>query len=623
MAQLTLDEMVALRLSRRDVLKLGAATGLAGLLGISQSACTAMGDARIAAPTLGFKPVPVSNADTVVVPEGYTSQVFFAWGDPISDGPAFKPDASNTADEQALQAGMHHDGMDFFPLPLGSSNPDHGLLVVNHEYLDQRLLYPDRMKTWTAEKLRKAQNAIGVSVIEVKRDNNNWQVVRPSKYARRITSLTPISIGGPARGSALMQTATDPTGVEVIGTMENCANGFTPWGTYLTCEENIHNHFARPSGNSSVRQTRYLVPKRNGYRWNEFDERFDVDKHPNEFHRFGWIVEIDPFDPQSKPVKRTALGRCFHESAFHTLAPDGRVVIYTGDDTAFEYIYKFVSRDAYNPKDRAANRDLLDHGTLYAGKFNEDGSGSWLPLVHGQNGLTAANGFADQADVMVHARFAGDQVGATKMDRPEWIVIHPKTGEVYASLTYNKERGAIGKPGKDAANPRDNNMFGQIIRWREASSNAASTTFNWDLFVIVGDPAHPDPVQRGNGKGDAFACPDTLRFAPDGTLWICTDLGGYPGRGGYINFGNNQLLAVDGTSGHVRRFLTGPRGCEITGLTFTPDGKTAFLNIQHPGEFTEARDKDPISNWPSGKAGALPRSATIVITKDGGGLIGS
>ena len=622
MTQPTLDEIVALRLSRRNVLKLGAATGFTGLLGISQSACSAIGDARNAAPVLGFRPVPISNSDTVVVPEGYTSRVFFAWGDPISDGPAFKPDASNTADEQALQAGMHHDGMNFFPLPLGSSNADHGLLVVNHEYLDQRLLYPDRMTTWTAEKLRKAQNAIGVSVIEVKREGGKWQVVRPSKFARRITSVTPASIGGPARGSALMQTAADPQGVEVLGTNENCANGFTPWGTYLACEENIQNHFAMPSGKITPRQARYGLTVRNGYRWYEFDERFDTGKHPNEFNRYGWVVEIDPFDPRSKPVKRTALGRCFHESAFHALTPDGRVVIYTGDDTAFEYIYKFVSRDAYNPNDRAANRDLLDHGTLYAGKFNDDGSGSWLPMVHGQNGLTAANGFADQADVLVHARFAGDQVGATKMDRPEWIVIHPKTGEVYGSLTFNTQRGAEGKPGRDAANPRDTNMFGQIIRWREAKANAASTTFNWDLFVIAGDPAHPHPAQRGNIKGDAFACPDTLRFAPDGTLWIGTDVDG-PGRGDYANLGNNQLLAVDGGSGQVRRFLTGPRGCEITGLTFTPDGKTAFLNIQHPGEFSEARDKNPISNWPSGEADALPRSATIVITKDDGGLIGS
>ena len=622
MAQPSLEELVALRWSRRDVLKFGAAGSLTSLLGLSQTACTTMAGDAGAASGLGFKSVPISSADTVVVPEGYTSQLFFAWGDPISDGPSFKPDASNSAADQAVQGGMHHDGMHFFSLPLGSNNPDHGLLVVNHEYLDQRLLYPDGMLTWTAEKLRKAQNAVGCAVIEVRHEAGQWKVVRPSRYARRITSHTPISISGPARGSALMRTAADPAGVEVLGTLSNCANGFTPWGTYLTCEENFHSHFAQPVGKPDGRQARYRVWPRSGYRWHEFDERFNIDRHPNEFNRFGWVVEIDPYDPMSKPVKRTALGRCAHESAFHTLAPDGRVVIYTGDDARFEYIYKFVSRDAYNPKDRAANRDLLDHGTLYAGKFHADGSGTWLPLVHGQYGLTVANGFADQADVLVHVKLAGEQVGATKMDRPEWIVIHPKSGEVYAALTNNSQRGTVGNPGKDAANPRDKNVFGQIIRWREADSDAAATSFSWNLFVIAGDPTHPDPAQRGNVKGDTFACPDTLRFSPDGTLWIGTDIG-IPGSGDYANLGNNQLLAVDNVTGQIRRFLTGPRGCEITGLTFTPDGKTAFLNIQHPGEFSEDRQADPISNWPSGLTGARPRSATIVITKDDGGVIGT
>ena len=621
MARLTLEELAALRLSRRDVLKISATTGFTGLLGLSLGGCATLADTRPVR-TPGFKPVPSSVADTVVVPEGYSSSVLFAWGDPVSDGPTFAVDASNSAEEQAGQAGMHHDGMSFFSLPLGSENPDHGLLVINHEYIDQRLLFADGIKTWTAEKVRKAQNAVGVAVIEVKRDGARWQVIRPSKYARRITSATPMSIGGAARGSVQMRTAADPEGVEVFGTNSNCANGSTPWGTYLTCEENFQSHFAMPSDKATPRQKRYGLRTRSGYRWNEFDARFDADKHPNEFNRFGWVVEIDPFDPQSKPVKRTALGRCAHESAFHTVAADGRVVIYTADDASFEYIYKFVSHDAWSPRNRAANRDLLDHGTLYVGKFNADGSGSWEALVHGQNGLTKANGFEDQTDVLVHVRFAGDQVGATKMDHPEWVVIHPKTGEVYASLTNNTQRGKKGQPGKDAANPRDNNLFGQIIRWRDADGDPASITFNWDLLVLAGDPAHPEPLQRGNINGDAFACPDTLRFAPDGTLWICTDIG-VPGRGEYANLGNNQLLAIDGTSSVVRRFLTGPRGCEITGLTFAPDGKTVFLNIQHPGEFSTERDGGPISTWPAGVAGARPRSATIVITKDDGGRIGA
>lgn len=617
-----LEDLARLRLSRRDFIALGSMAGLSALMGTSLSGCVTAAGTAPATSAMGFRSVPLSNADTVTVPQGYSSRLLYAWGDPISDGPAYKPDASNTADEQAVQAGMHHDGMHFFPLPLGSDTSDHGLLVLNHEYLDQKLLFPDAMETWTAEKVKKCLNGVGVSVIEVKKTGGKWQVVRPSKYARRITAQTPISIGGPARGSPLMQTEADPRGEEVLGTYSNCANGFTPWGTYLTCEENIHSQFAMPSGKQNAKQLRSLLRNRSGARWFEFEERFNADKHPNEFHRFGWVVEIDPFDPASKPVKRTALGRCAHESAFHTLAPDGRVVIYTGDDIAFEFIYKFVSRDAYDPRDRAANRNLLDHGTLYVGKFNADGSGTWIPLVYGQNGLTAANGFADQADVLVHARLAGTHVGATPMDRPEWIVIHPKTGEVYASLTNNSERGNKGKPGADAANPRERNRFGQIVRWRETGNNAASTTFSWDLFVIAGDPVQPEKEQRGNINGDAFACPDCLQFAPDGTLWIGTDTS-TPGRGAYTNLGNNQLLAADTVTGEIRRFLTGPRGCEITGLSFTPDGRTAFLNIQHPGEFAEDSPNGRIGSWPSEDPAARPRSGTIVITKDDGGIIGS
>jgi len=618
MSASTLEELAAQRLSRRDILKAGSIAGLSALFGSMIGACATTG--TIARNT--FKPVPLSRADTVVVPQGYTSRLFYAWGDPISDGPAYKPDASNTADEQSVQAGMHHDGMHFFSLPLGSDNSDHGLLVLNHEYLDQRLLFPDAMAAWSAEKVRKCLNGVGVSVIEVKKAGGQWQVVRPSKYARRITAQTPMSIGGPARGNVLMRTESDPRGEEVLGTYSNCANGFTPWGTYLTCEENVHNQFAMPSGKQNKKQLRHLLRKTSGARWFEFEERFNTDKHPNEFHRFGWVVEIDPFDPASKPVKRTALGRCAHESAFHTLAPDGRVVIYTGDDIAFEFIYKFVSRDAYNPKDRAANRNLLDHGTLHVGKFNADGSGEWIPLVHGRNGLTEANDFADQADVLIHARLAGTQVGATPMDRPEWIVVHPKSGEVYASLTNNSERGANGKPGADAVNPRDRNRFGQIVRWREANGDAASTNFTWDLFVVAGDPAHAEKEHRGNIKGDAFACPDCLQFAPDGTLWIGTDTSA-PGRGIYASLGNNQLLAADTVTGEIKRFLTGPRGCEITGLSFTPDGRTAFLNIQHPGEYAEDSPNGRIGSWPSEDPSARPRSATIVITKDDGGIIGT
>ena len=605
-------------LSRRSVLQLGSLAGLTALVG-AVPGCAVLTNS---APALGFKAVPLSDTDAVIVPVGYTARVLFAWGDPISNGPPFKPDASNSAGEQAQQAGMHHDGMHFFPLPRASKNSIHGLLAINHEYLDQHLLFADGLKTWAVEKLRKAQNAVGVSIIEVRRNGSTWQLVRPSKYARRITAQTPMSISGPARGSALMKTAADPDGIEVLGTHSNCANGFTPWGTYLTCEEGIAGFFAQPFENPGARQARYGLRKSSGYRWPELDERFNADRHPNEFNRFGWVVEIDPFDPASKPVKRSALGRCAHENSAHAVAADGRVVIYTGDDGQFEYIYKFVSRDVWNPRERAANRDLLDHGTLYVGNFSDNGSGSWIALVHGQNGLNATNGFSDQADVLVYARLAGDQVGATKMDRPEWIAVHPQSGDAYASLTNNTRRGAVGRAGLDNVNPRNNNIYGHILRWRETGGDAAALTFTWDIFALAGDPAHPDPAQHGNINGDAFGCPDSLTFSPDGMLWICTDTP-TPGRGDFAQLGNNQLLAADTLSGEIRRFMTAPRGCETAGLSFTPDGKTAFLNIQHPGEVSTNREGPRSSNWPSAVPGARPRSATIAITKDDGGRIGS
>ncbi len=593
-----LEELVKARVSRRDFLALMATLAAAPEV--------------IATPhkSLGFTSVPVSRLDTVTVAPGYTARPFYVWGDPISNGPAWKPDASDTAAEQAQQAGMHHDGMQFFPLPLGSSNSRHGLLAVNHEYLAQQWLYPDGMATWSAEKFAKAGAAVGLSIVEVKAGTKGWQVVRPSKLARKVSLHTPIAIGGPARGVPAMRTAADPKGERVIGTYANCACGFTPWGTYLSCEENFHSWFAMPHGTPDRWQNAYQVRKSNVNRWYETEERFNLDKHPNEYHRFGWVVEVDPYDPASVPVKRTALGRFNRESAFTQVAKDGRVVCYSGDDDRFECIYKFVTRDKFNPRNRAANRDLLDHGTLYVAKFHEDGRGEWLPMVQGVPGLEESDGYATQADVVIHARLAAHSVGATPMDRPEWIAIHPHTGEVYVSLTNNNRRGAAGEPAADAANPRINNVGGHIVRWRESGHDAASTTFEWDVFLYGGED-HANPQQ----SGDAFGSPDTLRFSPQGHLWMGTD------GGKDVGLGNDALLAADPRTGEVRRFLTGPRGCEITGLTFTPDGRTAFVNIQHPGVGVE---KEPDwKPWPSGVPGDRPRSGTVVITKNDGGVIGS
>lgn len=614
--------IVESRLSRRRFLQISAALGVAPLAG-----CAGSGTGHRAIP-MSFTSVPVSTADSVVVPPGYMATVLYSWGDPIghvSGSPAYRPDASNTAAEQALQAGMHHDGMHYFPLPGDGRETNRGLLVVNHEYADDGLLHPDGLERWSAEKVLKSQNAHGVSVVEVQRDGNGWRIVRPSRFARRITMQTPIELAGPVAGSAAVRTAADPKGVRVLGTLNNCAHGHTPWGTFLTCEENFGFYFV--NGKTDDHRRYGITAKGRSYRWEAFDERFDLAKHPNEANRFGWIVEIDPLDPTSTPIKRTALGRFGHEGATVTLARDGRVVVYSGDDATFEYIYKFVSRDAYRPGDNAANRHLLDHGVLYVARFSDDGSGHWLPLRHGEGALTTQAGFADRADVLTRARNAADAVGATPMDRPEWIAVHPESHEVFCTLTNNSRRGPKGRADTDLANPRPDNTFGHIIRWRESQDDPASTTFHWNVFVLAGDPAHPSESKRGNIKGDAFGSPDGLWFDDFGRLWIQTDVSTSTlNRGDYARLGNNQMLCTDLATGEIRRFLTGPRGCEVTGVIMPPDGRSMFVNIQHPGESSSERSdpKKPaaVSSWPDGGA-RRPRSATVVIRRTDGGVIGT
>ena len=325
------------------------------------------------------------------------------------------------------------------------------------------MLFKDGVANWSHEKALKGQNAMGVSVIEVKKSGNDWQVVRPSTYARRITVNTPMQLTGPARQQDLMKTAADPQGEVVLGTMQNCANGFTPWGTYLTCEENWSDIFVKKAERNALEKRYGISDTDASYRWNEVDDRFNVDKTPNEPNRFGWVVEIDPYNPSSTPRKHTALGRFKHEGAAVTLASDNRVVVYMGDDQKFEYIYKFISDKKYDSANREAGMQLLESGTLYVAKFNDDGSGDWLPLVFGENGLDKSNGFENQGDLLIKTRLAADTVGATKMDRPEWIAVDPHSmGSVYCTLTNNSDRGMEGKAPVDAANPRAANLFGHI-----------------------------------------------------------------------------------------------------------------------------------------------------------------
>ncbi|MCW7538335.1 PhoX family phosphatase [Aquabacterium sp. A7-Y] len=608
--------------ARRTWVHGGLSAIVAGLFAPLLPGCAATPGAGT--PKIGFKSVPVTVGDTLTVPEAYVASVLAAWGDPVGiagDMPAFRPDASNTAAEQAAQMGMHHDGIHFYPLGAGS---DRGLLVMNHEYTDDGLLHRDGMLTWSAEKVRKSQAAHGVAVIEVARQGAGWQVVRPSRYARRITAYTPMRVAGPAAGHALMRTAADPAGTTVLGTLNNCASGKTPWGTYLAGEENFYGYFHGPAEPDAHARRWGLRPGGWGYRWHEHDERFDATRHPNEMNRFGWIVEIDPMDPGSHPVKRTALGRGTHEGATVAVTRDGRAVVYSGEDARFEYIYKFVSRDAIRPGGGAANRELLDHGTLYVARFDADGRGRWLPLSFGSGPLTPAKGFADQGEVLVKGRQASDALGATKMDRPEWLAVDSEQREVYCSLTNNSNRGTEGHAPVDAANPRAANTMGHIIRWKE-DGDFDAVEFRWTHFVLAGDPANGRPESRGNVKGDAFGSPDGLFMDPRGVLWIQTDASPTAmGKGDYARLPQNMMLAADVATGEIRRFLVGPPGCEVTGAAMAPDLCTLFVNIQHPGETpSERSDPAAVSRYSSWPDGGRPRSATVVIRRRDGGVVGT
>jgi secreted PhoX family phosphatase len=639
----TLEDVIHARVTRRTVLGGGvAAATLAGAGGVASLLNAVPAEAKKRGKLLGFTGLAASTADTVVVPPGYTARVLIAWGDPVSDGPTFKQDASNTAFEQSWQWGMHNDGMVYFPIQ-GSAR---GLIVQNHEYTDDVLLFPDGTANWNQQKTNKSLAAHGVGIVEVtKQRGGQWRVVRPSPYARRITGSTPIRIGGPAAGDARLRTSADPTGKRALGTINNCAMGFTPWRTYLACEENFNGYFRKaPGAPLTELERRYgLSSSGGGYLWHTTDARFRIDPgvlpeqpdapcEPNEPNRFGWVVEIDPFDPNSNPVKRTALGRLKHEGAWVQEARDGRIVVYMGDDEAFEYIYRYVSLLPWR-RSRRLGIDPLDHGTLYVARFNADGSGDWLPLTPNNPNLAGWS----RSDILINTRGAADKVGATPMDRPEWIDTFPDKLTAIATLTNNSSRGVAGTNPRtglpndriDAANPRVRNTYGQIVQWYYRY-DWTEPTFRWNLFALGGDPdpANPVPDDGSTIVGDKYGSPDGLYVAPSGRLWIQTDVSSSTiDAGAYAGFGNNQMLCADPTTRETRRFLVGPRGCEITGVFVTPDETTMFVGIQHPGE-APSGSNDPanprqFSSWPDGAAGGRPRSSLLVITKNDGGPIGS
>jgi secreted PhoX family phosphatase len=692
-----IDGILAVRLSRRGALRGGVGAATAALLGgAGLSACGGSdgGDASPPAPApagFNFAAVAKTNADQVTVPEGYQISILHALGDPMQFGDAsWRDDGSETAESYQRRIGDGHDGMVFFGLAddgtFDAARSNRGLLCVNHEYVVAPYgLHPAGSTRVggkrPAGEVDKEIFAHGASVVEVRRKagGNDMEMVRGSRYNRRVHSATPMDVDGPAAGSARLVTRLSPDGREAFGMNNNCACGYTPWGTYLTCEENYLNVLGRAAGDDARRGAediaafkRYGLPegRANPYgwdtpegepypRWNsQASGAAPADDYRNIFNSFGWVVEIDPFRPDSKPVKRSALGRFNHEGAWPAPARAGEpIVIYSGDDARNEYVYKFVSDAQWDPRDinggTAAGAKYLDQGTLYVAKFNDDGTGEWLELAHGQHGLDASNPvypFADQADVVMFCRLAADFRGATKMDRPEWGGVNPLNHEVYMTMTNNSQRTAASL---DAANPRVGNANGHIVRWREDGSQAA-TKFHWDVFLFG---AREDGAQSENLSGltaaNDFSSPDGLYFdqrsAGGGLLWIQTDDGAYtdvtncmmlaalPGQvgdGGTLTTKDGQptRMGAKPTDATVRRFLVGPFDCEITGVTVTPDGKTLFFNVQHPGEDTaDFATSTFTSHWPGSQAPAgdtahaghkRPRSATVVVTRADGGTIG-
>ena len=632
------DEIINVAISRRKVIFGGSAAAIAAFLSPQLAGVAAAakgGNSPLAGqPSAGpfatgimdFTEVGRTMDDTVTVPQGYVADVLYRWGDSIDGrGTPFKG-ADITLAEQLVSAGQSHDGMHYFPLVSNGPN-QRGLLAINHEITETEFLFTDGESNWNAEKSAKSMAAQGVSVIEIKRTGNQWKVV-PSKYARRITTMTEMELTGPAAGSELLQTSTDTTGTKVYGTANNCANGSTPWGTYLTCEENFNAYFGTKTADapSSALLDRYGLG-RDGLARQGFgpplyltEQRFDVVDEENESNRFGYVVEIDPFDPNSVPKKRTALGRVKHENAELVECEDGRVVVYMGDDERGERIYKFVSAESW----KSVGSAVLDNGTLYVAKFDngdDDGDfagvGTWIPLTPGNKDLKGHTDDWTIDRILVNTRGAADVVGGTRMDRPEWVAADPiNPGTVYCTLTNSNSD--FRPDNSNDANPRAANPNGHIIRWFEENGDPKATTFTFDIFVLAGDPEDPglqaNPERKATDGIPAFTDPDGLWFDGAGNLFIQTD-------GTQPSGLNNQMLVASTAGSHVdaanleiKRMLVGPIGCEVTGIAQSPDGTALFVNIQHPGERASGSD------WPD-KVGGLPRSSTVVIRREDGGPV--
>jgi secreted PhoX family phosphatase len=610
-AQPTLADLIDLRLNRRGLIR-----GAAALAASPPFAAVAQ---EAGPSSLTFKELAHTLDAHQHVAEGYDMQVVIRWGDPLAaDAPTFDP-ANLTGAGQEKQFGYNNDYLGLYPLPVGSKSGDRFLLVANHEYVNPSLMFAKFDKP-TREQVEVEMAAVGGAVVEIAREGDAWKVVSGSTLARRISANTPMEISGPAAGHDKLKTNADPSGRKVFGTFANCAGGSTPWGTWLTCEENFQAFFGGDAKKlPDAELGRRYGLGRSAYGWERHVDRFDLDKEPNEPNRFGWVVEIDPYEPQSVPVKRTALGRFAREGATYALAKDGRVVFYSGDDARLEYVYKFVTARSWNPTDRAANKNLLDEGTLYAARFDADGKVAWLPLVHGQGPLSEANRFRDQGDVVINARRAADLLKATPMDRPEDIETNPVNGRVYVVLTNNGSR----KPDQvDKANPRAANDHGHILELAPKDGDHGSAEATWSIFLLGGKPGHDAGARYHRATSDQgwLSCPDNIAFDSKGRIWIATD--GSPGAAGVAD----GIYAAD-TMGHgralTRCFYQAPTGAEVCGPLLTPDDRTFFLAVQHPGEDRGSTFEKPSTRWPDFKDGMPPRPAVVAITKKGGGAIGS
>ncbi|MFJ7996855.1 PhoX family protein [Streptomyces sp. NPDC096310] len=651
-------DVIAGALSRRSMMRAAAVVTVAGAAGSALALGGPGGSTAVAAPAVGnghagtngggsaatgdgarglrFNPVAPNTADKVTIPAGHSQNVVIRWGDPILRGaPAFNPD-KQTAKAQAGQFGYNNDFLSLLPMT-GKGEQGRQLLVANHEYTDEILMFKgyDPAKP-TREQVEIAWAAHGLSVVVVEEDRKSGKLTAVTRHQlnRRITVKSEFRLTGPAAGSELLRTSADRTGSKVYGTLNNCAGGTTPWGTTLHGEENFNQYFANGSSPTDLRYG--IGTGASERKWELFDKRFDLKQEPNEAHRFGWVVELDPYDPDSTPRKRTALGRFKHEAAQPRLTADGRPVVYMGDDERFDYLYKFVSsKKMKKGGGRAAhehNLTLLDEGTLYVAKLTGDspageidgsgklpndgefdGSGVWIPLATGD--VSHVPGMSAD-EVYVFTRLAGDKVGATKMDRPEDVEPSPRTGRVYVALTNNTDRGKAGKAGPDEANPRNANKHGHILELAENWDDAAGDGFAWRLFLVAGDPKDPGTYFAGfpKDKVSPISCPDNVAFDPHGNLWISTDgnaLGNHDGLFGVATQGERR--------GELKQFLTMPNGAETCGPVI--QDRRVLVAVQHPGEIDGASVEKPASTWPDGP-GKIVRPSVISVWRNDGRDIG-